>query len=248
MGLLFWLFIVFIIWLFYLELSPKLGKIIFRPNAKGSTTFNLSGLGSMMIRPFTDLTFWYPRFWDLNIYMLWIITAIIYYLIYRNLNLFEYSKPLKAIAILSGNSRVEGVVEFIQETNQGPLKIQGQINGLKEGLHGFHIHEFGDITNGCDSAGPHYNPQVQDHGGLQDNIRHAGDLGNIVANKRGIANINIVDPKLKLNGEYSILGRTIVVHADPDDLGKGDQKDSKTTGHSGKRLACGVIGIKSGEV
>jgi len=34
-----------------------------------------------------------------------------------------------------------------------------------------------------------------------------------------------------------------VVHANPDDLGRGDHNLSKTTGNSGPRLACGVIGL-----
>jgi len=33
------------------------------------------------------------------------------------------------------------------------------------------------------------------------------------------------------------------VHADEDDLGRGGFPDSKTTGHAGARIACGVIGI-----
>jgi len=41
----------------------------------------------------------------------------------------------------------------------------------------------------------------------------------------------------------SILGRAIVVHELEDDLGKGNQTDSKTTGHAGGRLACGVVGL-----
>ena len=44
-------------------------------------------------------------------------------------------------------------------------------------------------------------------------------------------------------GPYSILGRSIVVHAGEDDLGRGGFPDSKTTGHAGGRVACGVIGI-----
>ena len=53
------------------------------------------------------------------------------------------------------------------------------IKGLKDGLHGIHIHEFGNLTNGCTTAGGHYNPFKKNHGGIDTNQRHVGDLGNI---------------------------------------------------------------------
>jgi len=40
-----------------------------------------------------------------------------------------------------------------------------------------------------------------------------------------------------------ILGRSIIIHEDKDDLGLGTFEDSKTTGHSGARIACALIGI-----
>lgn len=37
--------------------------------------------------------------------------------------------------------------------------------GLKpNSLHGFHIHEFGDLIEGCKTAGAHYNPHGKKHG------------------------------------------------------------------------------------
>lgn len=55
--------------------------------------------------------------------------------------------------------------------------------------------------------------------------------------------VNISDKQISLFGANSILGRTIVVHADPDDLGKGGHELSKSTGNAGARIGCGVIGI-----
>lgn len=114
---------------------------------------------------------------------------------------------------------------------------------MTKGLHGFHIHEFGDNTNGCISAGAHFNPLSKEHGSPQDNDRHVGDLGNVEADGSGIAKVQITDAMISLVGENSIIGRTLVVHADPDDLGKGGHELSKTTGNAGARIACGVIGI-----
>lgn len=123
------------------------------------------------------------------------------------------------------------------------MEVTGVISGLSKGLHGFHVHEFGDNTNGCISAGAHFNPHNKDHGGPDHEVRHVGDLGNITAGDDGVAQIDIKDSIISLQGEHNVIGRTVVVHADPDDLGQGGHELSKTTGNAGGRLACGVIGI-----
>jgi len=98
---------------------------------------------------------------------------------------------------------------------------------------------------GCVSAGGHFNPNGKNHGGPKDEDRHAGDLGNITADENGVAKFEITDSQIPVNGANSIVGRSVVVHADNDDLGKGGFDDSKTTGHAGGRVACGIIGIKN---
>lgn len=90
-------------------------------------------------------------------------------------------------------------------------RVTGQITGLKPGKHGFHIHQFGDLTNGCISAGAHFNPFNKEHGGPNDYNRHAGDLGNVIAGPDGVAVVEIVDREIPLNGLYSIIGRSVVV-------------------------------------
>lgn len=146
---------------------------------------------------------------------------------------------VKAVCVLQGDAK--GTLFFEQDGSA--VKVSGQVSGLKKGLHGFHIHEFGDNTNGCTSAGAHFNPLNKEHGGPDSDVRHVGDLGNIEAGADGVANVNITDKMIQLQGANSIIGRTLVVHADPDDLGKGGHELSKTTGNAGARLACGVVGI-----
>ncbi|XP_063973658.1 superoxide dismutase [Cu-Zn]-like [Diachasmimorpha longicaudata] len=123
------------------------------------------------------------------------------------------------------------------------VRINGSIMGLSEGQHGFHVHEKGDISKGCMSAGAHYNPYMTPHGSPMDPLRHVGDLGNIEAGADGTAQIDIMDHYLTLTGVRGAIGRTIVVHEKPDDLGRGNTEDSMKTGSAGARLACGIIGF-----
>lgn len=108
-----------------------------------------------------------------------------------------------------------------------------------------HIHEFGDLTKGCTTAGPHFNPFNKTHGGPLDEERHVGDLGNLKTNEEGVAYLAMSDKLITLYGENSVLGRSVVVHALEDDLGRADNEESKKTGNSGRRLACGTIGLAS---
>lgn len=157
---------------------------------------------------------------------------------------FAFSNMVfKAVCVLKGDPGVNGVVHFVQEAEGQPTKMEGQISGLSPGLHGFHVHEFGDNTNGCVSAGPHYNPFGKTHAGPTDEVRHVGDLGNVTADDQGVAKFTLVDKLVHLSGQYSVIGRTMVIHKDKDDLGKGGNDESLKTGNAGARVGCGVIGI-----
>ncbi|VDK48206.1 unnamed protein product [Anisakis simplex] len=136
-----------------------------------------------------------------------------------------------------------GVLNFQQIGQLGGVRITGTLKGLTPGKHGFHVHERGDIGNGCLDAGGHYNPLRQLHGGPNDLRRHVGDLGNIIANENGEVTLDETYDDLTLSGPHSIIGRAIVIHEGADDLGKGGDKGSMTTGNAGPRVACGVIAI-----
>lgn len=146
--------------------------------------------------------------------------------------------------MLRGDAKVAGTVFFEQKAESDPTTITWEITGNDpNALRGFHIHTFGDNTNGCTSAGPHFNPLGKTHGAPEDDERHHGDLGNITTDSDGVAKGTKQDLLLKLTGATSILGRSVVVHSGTDDLGKGGHELSKTTGNAGTRPACGVIGL-----
>lgn len=151
----------------------------------------------------------------------------------------------RAVAVLVSECRVKGVVHFSQSSDGGPVTVSGTVEGLAPGEHGFHIHEFGDSTNGCISAGPHFNLDPSNHhGGPKSATRHNGDLGNILSDKQGVATIDVTDSKISIiGGPLDIKGRSIVIHEGKDDLGLGGDEESLRTGNAGGRIACGVIGL-----
>ena len=156
------------------------------------------------------------------------------------------SQARSAICILypDNNSGVNGVVSFHQDNYSAETKLVASVRGLNpNSKHGFHVHEFGDLTQGCTSAGEHFNPTKQTHGGPRDQVRHYGDLGNIETDKNGNGYLSMTDKLVTLFGDNSVVGRAMVVHRHEDDLGRGGNEESKTTGNAGARLACGVIGL-----
>lgn len=161
------------------------------------------------------------------------------------------NKVKKAVAILvpdkhfSKKNNVKGIVYFTQKNKK--LNIKYKIKNLPKGYHGFHIHKYGDLTEGCKTAGPHFNTYKKNiHGGPNSKTKHNGDLGNIYnlkPNTSGSKTISTNVLNLEKCNINSIIGRSIIVHKDKDDLGKGKNPESLKTGNAGARLACGVIGI-----
>ncbi len=144
----------------------------------------------------------------------------------------------KGFAIINpkSGSDVVGAVTFTEV--EGGIRIIADVGGLMEGKHGFHIHELGDCSaDDGSSAGGHFNPGNQSHGGFDSEVRHVGDLGNLEANKYGFAHYDRVDSVITLEGENSIVGKSVVIHDGEDDL------QSDPTGNSGSRIGCGSIVI-----
>lgn len=133
-----------------------------------------------------------------------------------------------------GTSKVEGDLDF--EAVDGGVKITGKITGLTPGDHGIHVHEFGNCNSpDGKSAGEHFNPTKSPHGGPNDAAKHPGDMGNITADKDGVAKIDVTVKGMMLTGPNSIVGKSVVVHEKKDDL------KTQPSGDSGARLGCGVI-------
>jgi superoxide dismutase, Cu-Zn family len=131
-------------------------------------------------------------------------------------------------------SNVRGKVSFFWVENG--IRVVADVTGLTPGPHGFHVHEKGDCSapDGS-SAGSHFNPYGTPHGDLHADQRHVGDFGNLVADKSGTAHVDFVDVRIAFEGMASILGKAVIVHANPDDL------VSQPAGNAGPRAACGVI-------
>jgi Cu/Zn superoxide dismutase len=88
-------------------------------------------------------------------------------------------------------------------------------------LKGLHIHECGDVTDGCQSACAHYDPESTNHGSLTSKVRHYGDLGNVKIDNTGFAIIHLEDLPLSIS---HIVGRSLVLHEAEDDLGLGKKR------------------------
>lgn len=130
-------------------------------------------------------------------------------------------------------SQVTGTVTFVKSGDA--VQVVADVQNLKPGKHGFHIHEKGDCSAAdAASAGGHFNPTHQHHGGPMTAEHHTGDLGNIEADASGKAHLDWKG-KMNLSGEDSIIGKSVVVHEKEDDL------KTDPAGNSGARVACGVI-------
>lgn len=157
------------------------------------------------------------------------------------------SKPIEGVAVLD-SKYLSGYVKLKENKENNTTNIQARITGLKPNRkYAWHIHEAGDLRTSkskkaCSGACAHYNPHHKKHGGPRSKERHVGDLGNLTTNAQGESRSQVTLSSVKLRGKYSVIGRSIVIHALEDDLGRGGTIESSKTGSAGARIACGVIG------
>jgi Cu-Zn family superoxide dismutase len=149
---------------------------------------------------------------------------------------------MKAIAVF--DEKIKCRVIFTENLEKKPVTIDVSLSGLKKNAkHGFHVHESGDLTDKCESLCAHFNPYHKKHGCPGKTERHVGDLGNLSTDKNGNVNYVFEDDHIKLRGtKCNIIGRGLIIHADPDDCGFGNNEASLINGNAGKRIACAIIG------
>lgn len=128
-----------------------------------------------------------------------------------------------------------GTITF--SNNQENVKVMGELEGLTPSTKmGFHIHERGVCHGDFSSAGSHFNPTDLPHGspGV---ASHVGDLGNIETNNKGKAHYEYFSEQITLTpqGNKSVIGKTVIIHAGQDDF------VSQPSGDSGIRVGCGII-------
>lgn len=133
-------------------------------------------------------------------------------------------------------STTTGEVLFIWQGKD--VLVTGKFAGLKPNAEqGFHVHEKGDCSApDATSAGGHFNPDTKAHGMPNSDMSHAGDMPNIKSDANGNATYSAKLTGFSVdNSATGILGRSVVVHRDPDDY------KSQPAGNSGARIACGLI-------
>ncbi|XP_071753123.1 extracellular superoxide dismutase [Cu-Zn]-like [Centroberyx gerrardi] len=161
-----------------------------------------------------------------------------------NNTLYAACKMRPSTTLADGLPKVYGRVLFKQEYPQGKLQVLLRISGFPRDSsakpRAVHIHQYGDLSQGCESTGGHYNPHNVPH------PNHPGDFGNFVAQQGRI--IKVIESEATLFGSLSVMGRAVVVHEKMDDLGLGGDAGSLLHGNAGRRLGCCVIGISSSKL
>jgi Cu-Zn family superoxide dismutase len=137
----------------------------------------------------------------------------------------------------ASGSTLTGEATF-EETSNG-VKMILKVQNATPGTHAVHLHENGDCSApDATSAGPHWNPMNQAHGNRAEGSDfHAGDIANLEVGDDGTGTLEIVaeDWTIGTGTASDIIGKAVIIHADPDDF------VSQPSGNAGAREGCGVI-------
>jgi Cu-Zn family superoxide dismutase len=154
-------------------------------------------------------------------------------------------RPTFAAYIVDPSGKALGTATFVG-VDTGGVQVRVDVTGLTPGLHGMHVHENGSCNALVDTtgkstpfgaAGGHYDPKAAGHHLGPNALGHAGDLPNLDVDDAGHARTTFYDDRFSVTGPDSIVGRSIVVHANEDNY-----TDTPPNGGSGARVACGEIG------
>ncbi|GMF65210.1 unnamed protein product [Phytophthora lilii] len=153
----------------------------------------------------------------------------------------------KAVCTLYGDdATVFGTLVITQAHEDAKSVLSGELKGLAPGKHALHVNVFGDVSQPAGGAlGGVFNPFGKSHGAPEDDERRVGSLGNVEVGADGSVQVHVEDKLVKLIGPHSIIGRSLVLHAGEDDLGKGGHELSLQNGNAGAITAYGVVGISS---
>lgn len=148
--------------------------------------------------------------------------------------------PSRAATTQPSWGKATGTVTFTAQED-GKVKVAIDLEGVPTGKHGFHIHENGDLSaDDLTSAGGHFNPDKHPHAGPDSPKRHAGDLGNVDADKSGKVKKEVTTDGITIGSGAAndIVGKSVILHVKADDL------KSQPTGDAGGRIAGGLIELK----
>ncbi len=138
-----------------------------------------------------------------------------------------------AVLVPTRGNRVAGLVRFRDDGQV--LQVTASVVGLPAGEHAYHVHVFGDCSSpDAESAGPHFHFAGSSFDEEVPII--TGNLGELRPDESSQA-VHRVRVRATLQGRFSIVGRSVVVHE------RGNDPAAPPDGGAGKRLACGVIGV-----